>query len=104
MQVKQISLEERLDTFRSGYYCQEECTQALIGQWAHTPIKAYLSGCPDQLYQLYAILGLDLDENPDYQDVAERILALDRSDRQTRSQLLQILAAPVWTSGKRRRV
>ena len=81
MVVQPVPLAERRTNARNQVYRDSTCIPALIRRWARTPIKSYFApGYPYDGYALdglYRWLDLDPEENPEYQDVAKRIVYLD---------------------------
>lgn len=80
MVIKPVPLAERITNARNQVYSDSNCIPALIRRWARTPIKSYFA--PAYPYDgfaldgLYQYLDLDPEENPEYQDVAKRIVYL----------------------------
>ena len=91
MMVHQIPLSERMDNARRGCVSQSEYTPCLIQQWGNTPVKAYF-GRSNKWEMLFRQLGLELTENPTYQEVAAMI---HMNDEEFTSELL-LLASPIW--------
>lgn len=93
--VRQIPLSTRIDAATRGMVSQSEYCPCVIQQWGNTPIKAYF-GRSTKWRMLFRLLGLELTENPTYQEVAAMI---DRHDEEFTTEL-RLLASPVWDAKK----
>ena len=73
MELMKVPLASRVSAARNGQTCQPEYLPCLITLWAKMPIKAYFGSCTEEREQLYELLDLAPEENPSYEQVAQRI-------------------------------
>ncbi|MGO5024544.1 hypothetical protein ACTQ4E_15915 [Lawsonibacter sp. LCP25S3_G6] len=93
--VHPIPLSERIKTAKRGRVSQSEYCPCVIQQWGNTPIKAFF-GRSTKWKTLFGHLGLELTQNPTYQEVAAMI---DPNDEEFTTELL-LLASPIWDAKK----
>ena len=93
MKLVPLPLSQRLSSAAGGFVCQPEYLPCLIKLWATLPLQAYFGGCPQELQQLCALLGLPEGSELNYQQAAQRIHdTLDAPD--DTSEALELLLAP----------
>lgn len=109
MEVKKLSMAERLGKLAEGYPAHAEFVPCAIWSFGNTPMSAYLDGFDTEMTALAEILGIPADEFAacTYKEIACELMELRDSDEHGElfGEAVLYLTAPIrffWNARKTR--